>query len=55
MIVAPAKVFVPAVVTRMKEGNFATGCRIERVSFIGLGTVTSLTGQGQIVLIVRAA
>lgn len=54
MIGVPAEMFMPAVMTRMKERNLAAGCWIERVSLVGLETVAPLTGEGQIVFIVRA-
>lgn len=54
MIVAPAEMFMPVLMTRVKERNFAAGCWIERVSLVGFGAVAPLTGQGQIVFIIRA-
>lgn len=46
---------VPVVMTRMKQRNRAARCGIYRVRLAGFRPVASLTGQRQIVFIVRPA
>jgi hypothetical protein len=55
MIGTPGEMPMPIIMPWVKEQNLTTRCRIDRMRLIGFGAIASLTGEGQIVFVVRAA
>ena len=49
LVGTPGEMFVPVVPARMKERNHSARRGIKAASFVGFGTVASLTGQGEVV------
>lgn len=55
MIRTPREMIMPIVMPRMKERSLTARCRIKGMRLIGFGAIASLTGEGEVVFIIRAA